>query len=449
MDPEARIDKLTAVPLFVARHVRSAMNATDDSFTGKLPQPSGPDLLDSSANLGTQTIDLDSLFTKDLSDSGSFDFRHLRDASFGKLLEALPTPALLIDSSLSIVFANEASARICHDQSKMLGLDFVALFPILSESQRVESLLRGIFRDRKTQTIEGLMRVSSGTFWCRIHFRSMRLHHHRSVLALVEDLTAEKRQLVLNERYQQLVQVFPIGIAEFALGDPISLETSPIETLKAVAGSRLLGGNHEFARLCGRPDIEALKGSRFADAFPFTEPCTEEYRSWIALRFPVHSFETTETSLDGSVRYFENTLVGNVKGGHLFGLWGMKQDISERKAVERALRSARDKLEERVKERTAELVKTNQQLREQILEREKAEKQLAALVVDLQDALSKVKTLSGLLPICASCKKIRDDKGYWTQVDVYVREHSDADFTHSICPDCAARLYPGLYESGS
>jgi hypothetical protein len=67
----------------------------------------------------------------------------------------------------------------------------------------------------------------------------------------------------------------------------------------------------------------------------------------------------------------------------------------------------------------------------------------------LQDALSKVKTLRGLLPICASCKKIRDDKGYWTQVDVYVRDHSDADFTHSICPECAARLYPGLYDGGS
>ena len=70
-------------------------------------------------------------------------------------------------------------------------------------------------------------------------------------------------------------------------------------------------------------------------------------------------------------------------------------------------------------------------------------------VDELQEALSKVKTLSGLLPICASCKKIRDDQGYWTQVEVYVRDHSDADFTHSICPECAARLYPGLYEGGS
>jgi hypothetical protein len=50
--------------------------------------------------------------------------------------------------------------------------------------------------------------------------------------------------------------------------------------------------------------------------------------------------------------------------------------------------------------------------------------------------------LSGLLPICAACKKIRDDKGYWHQVEEYVRDHSEADFSHSICPDCVRRLYP-------
>jgi len=65
----------------------------------------------------------------------------------------------------------------------------------------------------------------------------------------------------------------------------------------------------------------------------------------------------------------------------------------------------------------------------------------------LQDALANVKTLSGLLPICASCKKIRDDQGYWSQIEVFVREHSDAEFSHSLCPDCIHRLYPELSEA--
>lgn len=57
-------------------------------------------------------------------------------------------------------------------------------------------------------------------------------------------------------------------------------------------------------------------------------------------------------------------------------------------------------------------------------------------------ALNKVKILSGLLPICASCKKIRDDAGYWVSIEKYITEHSEADFTHGICPECRNRLYP-------
>lgn len=61
---------------------------------------------------------------------------------------------------------------------------------------------------------------------------------------------------------------------------------------------------------------------------------------------------------------------------------------------------------------------------------------------ELNRALSDVKKLSGMLPICASCKKIRDDRGYWNQIEEYIRDHSEAEFTHSICEECAARLYP-------
>ena len=61
---------------------------------------------------------------------------------------------------------------------------------------------------------------------------------------------------------------------------------------------------------------------------------------------------------------------------------------------------------------------------------------------ELQKALREVKVLRGLIPICASCKKIRDDKGYWQQVETYIKDRSDADFTHGICPECVKRLYP-------
>jgi len=62
----------------------------------------------------------------------------------------------------------------------------------------------------------------------------------------------------------------------------------------------------------------------------------------------------------------------------------------------------------------------------------------------VQQLSATLKTLSGLLPICSSCKKIRDDKGYWNQVERYILEHTDAELTHSICPECSKKLYPDL-----
>jgi DNA-binding response OmpR family regulator len=67
------------------------------------------------------------------------------------------------------------------------------------------------------------------------------------------------------------------------------------------------------------------------------------------------------------------------------------------------------------------------------------------LILELHEALANVRKLSGMLPICASCKKIRDDKGYWTQVETYIRAHSEAEFTHGICPECTEKLYPEIY----
>lgn len=68
------------------------------------------------------------------------------------------------------------------------------------------------------------------------------------------------------------------------------------------------------------------------------------------------------------------------------------------------------------------------------------------LIQELQDAMGKIKTLSGLLPICASCKKIRDDKGYWKQIESYISDHSSVEFSHSICPECAKKLYPQILD---
>jgi CheY-like chemotaxis protein len=79
------------------------------------------------------------------------------------------------------------------------------------------------------------------------------------------------------------------------------------------------------------------------------------------------------------------------------------------------------------------------------LERKRTVEERERLIDELQEALATVKKLSGLLPICASCKRIRDDKGYWEQIEQYIHEHSEATFTHGICPECARVLYPAMF----
>jgi PAS domain S-box-containing protein len=81
-----------------------------------------------------------------------------------------------------------------------------------------------------------------------------------------------------------------------------------------------------------------------------------------------------------------------------------------------------------------------------ITERKRTEKEREELIAELQTALAEITTLRGIIPICSNCKKIRDDKGYWEQVETYVSRHTPAEFTHGLCPECVRKLYPELTE---
>ncbi|MCL5097634.1 MAG: PAS domain S-box protein [Candidatus Omnitrophica bacterium] len=86
-------------------------------------------------------------------------------------------------------------------------------------------------------------------------------------------------------------------------------------------------------------------------------------------------------------------------------------------------------------------------IEQDITARKAAEAERDQQIAELKSALDKVKTLSGLLPICASCKKIRDDKGCWNQLEAYIQQHSEVQFSHGLCQECLAKLYPELNES--
>jgi DNA-binding NtrC family response regulator len=101
-------------------------------------------------------------------------------------------------------------------------------------------------------------------------------------------------------------------------------------------------------------------------------------------------------------------------------------------------------LEKLVQDRTSDLNATNQRLETEIAARKKSQIERETLIRTLEEALANVNTLRGLIPICAGCKRIRDDKGFWNQVEIYVSEHSEARFSHGLCPQCARTYYPDV-----
>jgi hypothetical protein len=108
----------------------------------------------------------------------------------------------------------------------------------------------------------------------------------------------------------------------------------------------------------------------------------------------------------GDSRWLSGSIAGVIEGGALVRAWGVIRDVTEQKHATQ--------------------------------ERER-------LIAELKQALTEVRTLSGLLPMCAGCKKIRDDKGYWTQVESYLERHARVQFSHGLCPDCLVSLYPEFY----
>jgi transcriptional regulator with GAF, ATPase, and Fis domain len=95
-------------------------------------------------------------------------------------------------------------------------------------------------------------------------------------------------------------------------------------------------------------------------------------------------------------------------------------------------------------QRDLEMATTFGEMASVALRERRAEEQRKELVADLQNALNEVRKLSGIVPICAHCKKIRDDAGYWQRVEAYIQSHSEAKFSHGICPECREKFYPDL-----
>lgn len=165
----------------------------------------GPRVIDESA---TQTIDLAQLLTKDVTLSGSFDIRgEIWATTFGKLLQAVPIPGMLVDESLHVAVVNQACAKIIPEHESILGTRFYGLFSPPSDAGKMQSIVEGVFRTRKPTVVTAPLRGgNTGDTWCRITFRSVRIVQQRFLLVLIEDLSSEAKQLALSKNHEKELQ---------------------------------------------------------------------------------------------------------------------------------------------------------------------------------------------------------------------------------------------------
>jgi len=158
----------------------------------------------------TLSIDLSTLFTSGVYSSGTFDLSAISSSSLGRLLDALPIPVLLIDQRGQIGFANRACARLCSDFRKIQGIHFADLVPLPNDqrkaqelTQKMQALIARAFDTRQPQVSEAILEIENRKIWARLHLRSVKLGVERHILLIVEDLTSDKKELVLTQRHDE------------------------------------------------------------------------------------------------------------------------------------------------------------------------------------------------------------------------------------------------------
>lgn len=184
-----------------------------EARTGSVEDGDGGRLEDSEASvrptflemsLGSETIDVNQLLPPEVTNSGSYDLRGtIWTTTFGKLVQALPLMAFVIDRSHNIVAANQSCSKLGSHYSKTIGTLFSSLVSDRIEAEKVEKALESVFLTRKQNVCQVHMSTADANVWGRITLRSVRIGTERLVMAFVEDLTSEREKLMLQQRLNE------------------------------------------------------------------------------------------------------------------------------------------------------------------------------------------------------------------------------------------------------
>ncbi len=153
-----------------------------------------------------ETMELRDWLSLTVTSSGSFDVGLMASTSFGKLLDALPIPALLIDVTYKVTFANAACGLMSDNYSAIQGIPFCSLVPKPRNAEKALTILKRVFNSRRLIVAEAILEIDARKIWGRLYFRSIRMATDRYILLIIEDLTSEKTQLVLKNKTNMIHQ---------------------------------------------------------------------------------------------------------------------------------------------------------------------------------------------------------------------------------------------------
>ncbi len=374
-----------------ASHSGSLSDTTSGRASGSSEQGSAPaDSIDDPLSVSTThdpftTVELTELLTLELTTSGSFDIRgDIWETTFGKVLSALPIPAVLVDRSLAVAAANEACVRLTPDYKKISGRTFSDLFPDSESSETIRNLLVEVLQRRRPKVQEALFQIDDRAVWCRLTARPVRIKDQRFVFILMEDVSAYRNELKRNraqrralqkeveahrrteealkrseERFRSFAEVLPQFVFEVdRKGRFIFVNKS---------GSEMLGYTREQL-LSGRDLLSVLRQAERSRAI-------EDFKD-LRNGIRIDSREYTVECRHGEHLTVVASIEPTMARGHMIGARGIAADISELKEAQAAISAAHDQMEARVEERTAELIKINYQLNREVIERKRAEQAL-------------------------------------------------------------------------
>jgi len=310
----------------------------------------------------TETIDLRSLLTSDLTTTGSFDIHgDIWETTFGRVLQALPIPAFLVDADQNIVAVNQACSRISVEEGRLAGTSFARLFDSTVAGSRAESILQEVFSTRKPKVLEALLNVQQKRSWVRMTLRVLRIMDVRLVLVLIEDLTREKRQLQENQKLQKdlerlvlertaeletvnrrlMAEIQERTRVEVALRESEQRYRSTIESIEEGYYEVDLAGNFTFVNEAGckmlgrsREEFLGLNNREYADAENARkayEGFNEVYRTGRATELLDYQVITN----DGSKRDLSISIaLRKDSDGNPIGFRGIARDVTERRRSE-------------------------------------------------------------------------------------------------------------------